>query len=218
MATFDYSTQVQQQRVQPNTAQPPCYTDERYYDPTSRDCRSCSWQNSCRDSIEAKRRSNNLSQVGQGPAVNNFRPQPVPSPFIVTPPQNVQNQPQPNMWANPYQQQPQPQQPGGVFRWPNLGQYGAPQYANPAQVPRPNAQVFQTTQTQYTFKDEQYGRVQDPLYHTISATPVPMRPQFAGETFTERLTKNVALHLMEVFLTQLLLGVRQMFMPPSMRE
>lgn len=211
MATFDYNAVQQNNIPRPQQGHPPCYTDEIYYDPTSRDCRSCTWQNSCKESIDAKRRNNGLTQIGgqHRPAITSI-PQQVASPFI-------HNQPVPNAPHWPGNLVPNAPPPG-VFRWPNIAQPAQPMAAYPNQYqqqPAQRPQVQNAAPTQYAFQDEHFGRVQDPLYYTISATPVPMRPQFAGETFTERLTKNVALHLMEVFLTQLLLGVRQMFMPPS---
>lgn len=60
-----------------------------------------------------------------------------------------------------------------------------------------------------------YGWVNDPLYYSAHAAPPPMRPQFEGESFFERLAKNTGLALLESFFMSLFLATRQMVWPPA---
>jgi hypothetical protein len=60
-----------------------------------------------------------------------------------------------------------------------------------------------------------YGWTPDPLYYSIHAAPPPLRPQFQGETFFERVVKNAALGMMESFFKEMFMAVRQTFWQPD---
>lgn len=185
--------------VQAGPQAPPCHGVLRMYDGTSRECRQCAFQVSCRDRVEMQRR--NLAQVPQPPVVQTpvnpnwtqWRPQ-VPAQPVAA---QVPWQPQ---WAQP--QQPQWVQPQQPQQW-------NPQVMNPQQF----QQVQQMLQTAYP--NEMYGMYQDPLYFQMAVHPVPPRVQMQGESFGVRFMKNAALHVMEAFCMEAILAVRQMRFPPS---
>ena len=60
-----------------------------------------------------------------------------------------------------------------------------------------------------------YGAVQDPMMMAFAAVPSPFRKQLEGETFVERVGKNMFLSAVEAVLEQGLLGVRGYYWPPE---
>ena len=63
-----------------------------------------------------------------------------------------------------------------------------------------------------------YGRFQDPLHYSLMTAPPPYRPQMPGESFFERVMKNVGLAMLEAVAMQGLLAVRQMVLPPEAKS
>jgi hypothetical protein len=199
-----------------NQERPRCWGKE--YATDNRECRACSFNNSCRDQII---RSNinrpSLYQQAQHtvptnntiphvpyrtayPAQTYATPQPVPTvpvqpaPTFTPPTIPLQQPTYQHVQPPPRYQPPQPQ----------------PQQAQPAQPQQQQAQQPQPTQNSYP-----YGWLQDPLYWQISATPSPVRPQLPGETYFQRVSKNMVLALAEAFFAQGLLAMRQLVLPPK---
>jgi hypothetical protein len=89
-------------------------------------------------------------------------------------------------------------------------------------IPPQNQQIIQHPQTQQPVRvydpppAYHYGWLNDPLYYSGVATPPPMRPQLAGETFFERVVKNMGLSMMESMFFQGYLAVRQMVLAPEL--
>lgn len=203
---------------------PRCWGDSRVYETTSRECRSCPFQNSCGDQITRARNAHQLAQATiqtpvqqQVPAYGNayfaqYAPPQVAQPLPVIQPA-TSYQPPPTYQApatyqttqvpvqvRPVQPTPAPVQPVPV----QTVQTGAQMMQRPAYPPLPVAPPA-----------DRYGWMADPLYYTIAATPVPPRPQYEGETFVARVGKNMMLDMAESFFKQCLLGIRQVVLPPD---
>jgi hypothetical protein len=178
---------------------PRCWGMEAAFDITSRECRGCAATNSCRDQIQ---RTQNARRFAVAPpaGVNQtaqffqqFAPQPTVIPVhaqAFAPTATAQAPvpaPLPVVHQMPFQQQ-------------------AIQQARPPQAP---VQAFPSP-SQYG-----YGWLHDPLYYTAVASPPPMRPQLDGESFFERMMKNVGLAMLESFFLQSFLAVRQLVIPPG---
>jgi len=178
---------------------PRCWGDERVRDPLSRECRNCPFTHSCGEQITRARNARAL-------AANTM---------AVPPQQQGYGQAYFAQFASPQManplpiMQPQPQQPAPQMRpmtpvpmqAPVQQMQQAPQRPMPTQLPQPPA-------------TDRLGWIQDPLYFQIAACPPPPRPQYQGEHFIARMGKNAALDMAESFLKQLLLGVRQLVLPP----
>lgn len=177
---------------------PRCWGMESAYDVSSRECRGCSSQNSCRDQVVRAQNARRVavpppvqaptaayfSQFGQVPPAQAFHPAQVP----LAPPPMIQ----PPQQAPIAQYQPPPQQ----IR----------------QAQPPQQQAVQVYQAPGQF---QYGWLHDPLYYSAVASPPPMRPQLPGESFPERMVKNIGLAMLESFFLQSFLAVRQLVLPPA---
>lgn len=87
----------------------------------------------------------------------------------------------------------------------------------PQQMRVPVAPSPQVVPQQPGLKDR-YGQFTDPLFATIKSTPSVVRPQFPGETYPERIAKNMMLSSIEGALGELILGVRQFLWTPSHDE
>lgn len=134
---------------------------------------------------EVIRKDLNARPVGAG------NPPPPPTqPYY--PPRNYA----PAQPAQYYQPQPQPQQPVQV------------RYAPPA-TQQQAARPLQPAPLQYG-----YGSTYDPMFHALATVPEPFRPQMQGESFMERVMKNMALAGLEAVMKEALLGVRQLFWWP----
>ena len=188
---------------------PRCWGKETQYNPNLRECQSCPFQASCGEDITRQRR-----------AVH-----PVPSPTWPSAPQGFTTpaaQPPPMFPTFP--SQPQQQQP--------LARYGVNPVAQVPQAPPPPPQPMQIQQFRPSPQQPQtqamvvsqmppshgidwYGRVQDPMFYPIMTAPPLFRPQMQGETFIERLFKNMALSAGEMAAAHLLLFMRQTAWPPK---
>lgn len=187
---------------------PRCWGMDAAFDLNTRECRSCSSVNSCRDQIQRSQNARRFAvapPVGASPTAQYFQqfaPPGIPSygapsPTVIP----VQAQafapaatvPAPMQAPMPIMTQPQPP-------------VQAIQQARPPQAP---VQAFPAPQ-QYG-----YGWLHDPLYYTAVASPPPMRPQMQGEHFFERMMKNVGLAMLESFFLQSFLAVRQLVLPPT---
>jgi hypothetical protein len=168
------------------------------------ECRRCAFQASCRDQV-IRMNVNRQVQVPQAPApvsptqqyFQNFQ-QPVynPQPYLPSAPVAQQA-------TVPVVQAPQPP--------PQPVRVQAPI------PPRPMTPVAPQQPAPIFGANDWYGRVQDPMMYHIGAAPPPYRPQMEGESFFERVSKNVGLAMMEGFFGQLFLAVRQMVLPPAPR-
>lgn len=181
---------------------PPCWG--KLYSEGDKDCKVCGFQSSCRSEIV---RLNVNKPVGFAAAsVQQPAPSPAPyyaaysgqqyaplSPYVAPPPAPAQLAPAPMYRAQPVVTQ--------------------------VVAPRPPAQVQQAPQQQQSIypapTNYGYGWLQDPLYNTIQAVPPPMRPQFPGESFIERVGKNMLLSMVESFFAQGFLAIRQLVLAPS---
>lgn len=174
---------------------PPCWGTSKY-DNEDRECRNCGFQNTCREqTIKTK------TAVVPTVAV----PTAVPTP------------------SNYFSQF----QPATAYAAPRpLPAVQARPIVPPSPVPvQPAVPIHQTVPIQAVAQHQQmppmiqdrYGQFQDPMFVTIKATPGIMRPQLPGESFPERVMKNMALASLESAIGEVLLGVRQ-FLWVSPRE
>jgi hypothetical protein len=62
-----------------------------------------------------------------------------------------------------------------------------------------------------------YGWVQDPMHRYIHTTPPVFRAQMPGESFGERMVKNIGLSMLESLFSTMFLSVRQMVWGPEVR-
>lgn len=184
---------------------PRCWGQEQFHDPNDRGCRVCPSRQSCADQIVRIKNT----QAQQAPQFNAYAAQQIAQQqqqFL--PQQYVQQQ----QMAVP---QPAPiQQPvyGGAV--PQVNRAFAP--AQPVFAPATPQQMAQRPVSPHPAPiGYGLGWMQDPLYYQMAANPPPMRPQFEGESFTERLGKNVGLAMAEALLMQLFLGIRQVVLTPK---
>lgn len=140
---------------------------------------------------------------------------PAPPPFVQTQaPQPVQFRPQP--WSPPIPPAPVVRVP--VMPAPVPAQ--APQQMQQAPAFQPQAFApglpihFQVPQGLNFSALGYYGYAPDNMWGAMASVPPMWRPQQPGESFARRWAVNVGLNATETILQQLLLGVRQMFMPP----
>lgn len=103
----------------------------------------------------------------------------------------------------------------------------APYYQHPGQAPVQVSQQapIQQRQPQPVVPQQQsifpappqygYGWLTDPMYYTMAASPAPMVPQLGGESFWERLFKNIVISGVQSATWQLHLGSRQWVWAPE---
>lgn len=134
---FDYRTPPAPTYAAPASSTPSCWSNERYFNPNTRECRACSFQPSCRDAITRNRNAAALapppyyaSYPGQGYA----GPVPAPSP-APTQPAVVRQQPPPQVSAFPA---PDPYQYGWLHDPLYYALYSAP----PPMVPQLGSEGF----------------------------------------------------------------------------
>lgn len=60
-----------------------------------------------------------------------------------------------------------------------------------------------------------YGYAPDQMWSALAAVPPMWRPQQPGETFMRRWGANTFLNMIETVLQQGLIGVRQIYLPPT---
>jgi hypothetical protein len=156
-----------------------------------RECRGCTFQNSCRDTVYRAR-----NQAAPAYAPPNYIPQ---QPMTYAPAPAYA--PAPQQFRQPMQQAPMPVvQPAQVPTQVPTQALAAPRQASPL-YPVP---------AQYD-----YGWLHDPLHQAMSACPPPIRPQLMGETFVERVAKNMFLSAAEAFFMHGFLAIRQLVLPPE---
>lgn len=169
-----------------------CWGDKNAYDYTSRECRGCEDLASCGEQIT---RIRNAQQSYQQPGLNSYG-NAYTSPYA------------PRTVANPLPQ------------YTQQAPLAAPQVAptvRPAPLPvsqQPTAMTRQPTGMPAA-AEERYGWYYDPLYHQVASMPPPIRPQFQGESFVERVGKNMFLSALEAIGMQGVLGIRQLVLPPK---
>lgn len=201
----------------------------RDFNSEDRECKGCAWQVGCREKVikDAVERQQSPPMTLQAPVMTNYyQPQPFPAPQQYSVPQPAQPVQVPTYYQ-PAVVKPAPiQGPAPApFQVPAPVQVPQPQYqvvpykppvvqAQPAQAPQPPPQVQQPQMVVHDY----YGRFQDPLHYQITMAPPPYRPQMVGETFWERLAKNTGLMMTETLLASLILGVRQLVLPPTPRQ
>lgn len=193
----------------------------RQYDSEDRTCKGCSWQVTCKEQVIRGA----LERQPQSPPTMSqptyYQPYPPPTQYTV--PQQVPVAgPQPSYYQQPATRPttvatvappPPAQQPQY-----QMVQFRAP--APPAQAPQqqmqPPAQpMMPVAQQPQPYYADRYGQYQDPMVMYLHAAPPPYRPQFEGESFWERMGKNIALSMAEAAIGGLLLGVRQLMLPPG---
>ena len=170
-------------------ARPACWGTSKY-DNEDRECRACGFQNTCRDQ--------NIKLRPAAPTVA------------------------PSYWTSQPQQSNQYTTSALATRTPAyLAQMNQQQTIQPTapsvqyQQVRPTTQQQQTTPTQPqgAFVDR-YGQINDPMFAAVKAIPPVVRQQQPGETFSERMAKNVMLATGEAVLSELLLSLRQFIWAP----
>ena len=135
-------------------------------------------------------------------------PTPPPPQFVQT--QAPQFRPQP--WTPPAPQMPVPQMRVPV---PTAAPPQAPVQQMPYNV-QPGMPIhFQVPAGMAPSNFGYYGYAPDQMWSALAAVPPMWRPQQPGETFARRWAVNTGLNAVETILQQLLIGVRQMFMPPA---
>ena len=191
METYKFGT--------PSTAiqRPPCWG--RSFEEGNRECRSCSVQGSCKDEI-----------VRQN--VNRPMYQPTAQPYY---------QPTQYQQPVPYQQPapvPVPQyQPPMAISSLRRAVTSIPVQSYPATTPQQVPQVPQVPQQPQTQVPYGYGWIQDPMHYYVHTTPPPLRPQMNGESFSQRMVKNIGLAMLESMFASLFLAVRQMVWEPVVK-
>ena len=167
----------------PAPQRPQCWGDERYHNPSTRECRGCYYQTSCKDQI--------LRSRGYQPAPAVSPPSVAPYGYVPTPPG--------------YPAPPAPSQVVPVNVAP-------PQAQAVVRQPPPQQGIYPAPE-RYG-----YGWLTDPMYYQMAASPPPMIPQLEGETFFERLLKNMVIDGMRSLTFQLHLAARQWVWPVAPRE
>lgn len=206
------------------TFPPPCFGKE--YDNEAPRCIGCAFNSHCRQEVIRMSFAQPFAPPAsavQAPVAHSFYPSPTPTfyqaapspppppPFAVPSPQFIRPQqwaPQapparvPVMPAPPIQQFQQPQMP--------QQQPWAPQPGMPSHFQIPSG----LTPSGLGY----FGYAPDQMWAALAAVPPMWRPQQPGETFGRRWFWNFVLNLSEVALTQGILGIRQIFMPPVARQ
>lgn len=186
---------------------PGCWGDSRVYDSENRECRGCGFQNSCREQVVkiTMNRQQPVQQVTTPSYSHQFPTSPYAQPVQLPIPVPIQMMSQPAPIPVPVQRfQPQPPMP---IPMPPPAQYQRPVQQQPSQHFAPQS-----------FSYDWYGRHQDPLYFTITTSPPPFRPQMEGETFVERVLKNLILDMGSIAAFHIGLALRQMFLPPKAQQ
>lgn len=184
---------------------PGCWGRADVYDADNKECRGCGFQETCRSQV-IKTISAHQVAVPQVSNVPQYSPQYPGFPqqqqqYAV--PQQTQQAP---VWQ-PQQLQPRAFVPAPTYAAPT--RVGPPQPVPPAPVPQQQVQPQPGM-----VPADWYGRMQDPLFFQILSPP-PFRGQMQGETFMERVGKNMLLDLGTMAFFHLGLAMRQMFLPPQ---
>lgn len=190
------------------------------YDNESYECtKRCGFNQSCKEKVQ--------QGMLQSQA---FRPQPsaTPQPYYQPPQQQQYYSPTqmvPAGYAAPAPHVPLPviqQGPPRQAVAPPMQVYQPPQQARPTPtaMPQPQQQAMMLPQQPPSWAGTigVYGAYQDPAFHMVSQAPGVYRPQMSGESFGERLAKNILLSAMEQIFAQCWLGVRQAVFFPAPPE
>lgn len=185
MATWQYNPTAA-------TSRPPCFGNPQVRNNASPSCQRCPSSADCVSTIQQSGRPVAAPYYGPTPTQSYTQPQLStyiqPKPFIPPPPPGYQHSP-----------------PLGYSQQPQVQGYHPPQ-------PQPQ---FAAPAFQQNTGGDQYGWFQDPLHQWIAGSPPPVRPQMQGESFAERIGKNIILAIIESLLTQCLLAFRQVRLPPK---
>ncbi len=156
------------------------------FEESNRECRGCGFQASCKDQIL---KDNMFRQSGNyGQPTGGYRPYAAPAPAPIPVPVAP--------WQPPAQRFPLPVM-----------------HAAPAPVAQPPAAMV--NQNPAAMPKYGYGWVADPLFYALNTAPPLMRPQFPEEGFVERVVKNTVLSMLESFMREVYLAVRQMIWAPG---
>lgn len=210
-----------------SSERPKCWG--RDFQSEDRECKGCSWQVSCRERVMKEaidRQRAEVQPFGAPTMTNYYQPQPQtfqPAPQYAMPqqvPPSTYYQPAPLARQIPVQA-PAPAPYTVQVQQQQQPMYAPVPYRPPAQaVPAPPAvQAMSPIPQHQMLVMDYYGRFQDPLLYPLTMAVPPPRPQLPGESFAERLIKNMALSMGEAFLVNLILGVRQLvWAPPAPRH
>lgn len=180
----------------PTPQKPPCWG--KSFEDGNRECRGCGFQGSCRD--EVIRASMNRTVYPQVPQYQPYFQQQAPQ---------VQY---PQIPVAPPVQVPQYQPPQQSVLFSRLSR-AAPQQ-QPQMMPQMMMPQIQNQQTSIPYG---YGWVPDPMHHYVHTTPPVFRAQMPGESFGERMVKNIGLSMLESLFATMFLSVRQMVWGPEIR-
>lgn len=191
---------------------PPCHSRVDRFDSESRECRGCGFQVSCRESV-MKQIANSQKTVPVMPqAAIPYHQQFQTQPYAAPQPVHMSTVPAPVQQPMPMQQWAPTPQIRTVPQAPQTSMYQRPQtQPAPQQMQPPVQQWTQQPPTQAPM--DWYGRVADPLFNTMMAAPPPFRPQTFGETFWERVGKNILLDLGTLACFHFGLAFRQLLFP-----
>lgn len=170
---------------------PPCWG--RSYEDGNRECRSCPVQGSCRDEIVRM----NVNRPMYNP--NPYQPYLPPSPF--TQQQQHVQAPVPVPTYQP---------PSGISGIRRIAPMTGAPTQQPVQMPMP---AVQPTSVPYG-----YGWMQDPMHYYVHTMPPPLRTQMPGESFSQRMVKNIGLAMLESIFASMFLAVRQMVWEPQLDQ
>lgn len=165
------------------------------YNSEDRTCRNCPFAGTCRN--EVLRKDLAARPVG-------VQPTPPPSPYYAAP-QPVYVAPRPVNMPPPQYSAPQPV----PIRYGTPG----PAPVQMQQQPPQRATPIQPAPLQYG-----YGSFYDPMYYALGQVPEPFRPQVQGESFLERVMKNMMLAGVGAIFKEGLLAVRQLQWWPQPKE
>lgn len=187
---------------------PRCWGQEQFHDPNDRGCRVCPSRQSCADQIVRIKNTQAQQQVQQFGFMAQQQ---------INPQQMQQQQFVPFIPAPAVQQPVQQVQPifGGAAAIPQVVRAFAPVQQQQMAPVYPQQMAQRPMSPHPAPTGYGFGWMQDPLYYQMAANPPPVRPQFEGEQFMERLGKNVGLAMAEALLMQLFLGIRQVVLTPK---
>lgn len=194
---------MEEYRFGANQAAPRCWG--KNYTEGDRECRGCGFQESCKSEIIR-------NGVNRQPMYQTA----VPQQF-----QQYPQQPAPHVQVPSYQ--PPARVPSRFFvGGPQTNQYAPPQpvyqpqqaYQQPQYPPQYQQQQYAPPQNQ----QYGYGWVNDPMHHYVHSIPPPHRPQMPGESFGERMVKNIGLSMMESLFANMFLSIRQMMWTPEQQN
>lgn len=175
---------------------PSCWGSQ--YNSESRECRQCGWNTTCREYIVQL----NINRQNQAPQT--AAPVASPAPAFPLAPYTAPTPVAAPAW--PPAPAPAPPAAPAVFRPPTPP---APAPTVTPVGPQHQPSGYQLPPHIPAVMPGGYGTIQDPMFNYLGAIPAPIRPQYQGESFAQRVFKNAALGGVEGILHQITLGVRQ---------